>query len=326
MKKNLFKNISLNDFVRKVNEYYHDIEGKDYEKLDPEIFVNEKSNWNYIGKNYLCSGNDNLLKLLDIGSGTGFVPLVLSNFLSSEDTFVCSDISSMMLDICKNNISEHNFSCKHEFKKLNGDKLPFKNQEFDFIFLNSVVHHILDIKLLFNEINRILKKDEFLLIGHEPNSLFAKNFFFWYNYKFFSYFSSPKKAVLDIFKLIGLYEKLKKRSNKKIISSNQSLLNQINKKLSEENILNFDLNYDDLIEIIDFHSPTAGKQDLSRGINVFKLNDKLLNNFNIEYFKTYNHLSKLSTNNLFFKKYDSLLSKLAPKFGSLFFVVLRKNG
>lgn len=66
-------------------------------------------------------------KALDVGCGTGIITDILGKELRLE--IMGCDIKKYLV----NNIP---------FIKINGDKLPFPNHSYDFVFLNDVLHHI----------------------------------------------------------------------------------------------------------------------------------------------------------------------------------------
>lgn len=52
---------------------------------------------------------------MDVGSGTGFVPQLVAPCLKACDLFVCSDVSSTMLQVCKDNLANEGLECGLEF-------------------------------------------------------------------------------------------------------------------------------------------------------------------------------------------------------------------
>jgi len=310
------------EFVLKVNEVYHDVEGSDYQDKHPEVFKDEIDRWQKIGQKFLI-GYFNQIRILDIGSGTGFVPLQICSFLKKEDTFVCSDISQNILDVCQKNVLENNFPCQTIFKKFDGKSFLLDSNQFDFITLNSVLHHIPDFQPFLKEVNRLLKIDGRLIICHEPNKSFFCHRFLWPNYKLFSYLISPKQLLFSVLKRMGLPGLLKNKSN--IGVENQARINQeVNRRLLEMGFIKSPLTHNQIIEIIDIQSPTAGGFHKERGIDILSLVKDYLPNFKVEDFKTYNHLRTLSSRNFLTKWYDQMLAKIYPHAGSSFSVFIRK--
>ena len=94
-------------------------------------------------------------RLLDLGSGTGSFVKVCSKY----------KVSSVGLDLAKDNLNFEN------------DKLPLKDNEFDFITMINLIEHIKDQKNLITEIKRVAKNNAILIIC-TPNFKYAyKNFY-----------------------------------------------------------------------------------------------------------------------------------------------------
>jgi len=86
-----------NRLVLKVNEIFHDVESNHYKYKHPEIFKRERDRW----KRNVIPLIVGTTMILDIGTGTGFVPNTICSRLNKKDAFICSDISKEMLEICK---------------------------------------------------------------------------------------------------------------------------------------------------------------------------------------------------------------------------------
>lgn len=314
------------EFILKVNEIYHDIEGKEYQNKHPEIFQDEASRWREIGNGFLNEKKNKQI-ILDLGTGTGFVPLNIAKFLKENDLFICSDISMNILDICMHNIKHQNFKCNFKFVKLDGKKIPLPSDSVNCITLNSVLHHIPDFDDFFKEVNRILQTNGYLIIGHEPNKLFYAHNFLWNNYKLVSALFDPKRIVAEIlqkFRLMDFFMKLYGYFSSDV-KSYRSLAKKVNIRLLEDKLIKKELSAHQIAEIVDIHSPTAGfYYHANRGIEMDRILSEYLPNFRLIYIETYNHLCKISNKNKFTKKYNNFLKKKYPEKGATFLVVLRK--
>ena len=95
---------------------------------------------------------------LEIGCSSGKDALKYSDFCSS---YTGIDISDEGIKKAQNkNIPNCTFIC------TDGHKIPFDDESFDFVIVNSLLHH-LDIDSAFKEINRVLNKNG-KLIFREP--------------------------------------------------------------------------------------------------------------------------------------------------------------
>lgn len=312
--------------VLRINELFHDIEQADYDDKHDDIFVDEKKRWERFGENFL-KHNENAITVLDIGSGTGFVPMNLAQYLKAKDVFVCSDISQNILNVCKEKVERKKFYCNLKFVKTNGLEVDIPSESVDFITLNSVLHHIPDFTAFFKEANRLLKKNGMIVIGHEPNQLFFHDKLLWSNHKILDFIFNPRRVVLNISKKIGIFDLLRKlylkASNKK--GKHDELISKINKQLIEEKLIKNTLSGDEIFSLIDVHSPASKSHEKEKGFDITKLMEAYLPNFKIDYVETYNHLGKVSSRNSFFKKIDLFLRKKYPTKGSSFLVVFAKN-
>lgn len=104
------------------------------------------------------------LTILDLGSGEGGTSIAFSG----HNKVFGYDLSLIRLERQKDNSA---------YFKINGNalKLSFKNNSFDLIILQDVIEHLPDIKLLINEIQRVLKPRGMIYIS-TPNKYSIFNF------------------------------------------------------------------------------------------------------------------------------------------------------
>jgi len=84
-------------------------------------------------------------KILDIGTGSGVIAHEIGKI--SKNVFA--------VDVGDERIIKSNYA----FKKINNEKLPFKNREFDIVISNHVMAHVKSNELHLKEIKRVLKDD-----------------------------------------------------------------------------------------------------------------------------------------------------------------------
>lgn len=117
--------------------------------------------------------------ILDIGSGTGNVIQYYKEFVGGGN-IVASDpfVSMLKYSIQKGRSPEHNVICVAEF-------LPFKNNSFDHVVANGILHHIADPYQAVKEMIRVACKniliDDITVLNKES----------WYGKRFLS------KLILD---------------------------------------------------------------------------------------------------------------------------------
>lgn len=305
----------------RVNEIFHDTEGKEYQKKHVDIFTGEVVRWQNTAKKYFQEYKSPI-NILDIGTGTGFIPLNTAEYLSENDKFICSDISQEMLDVAKKNIAAHSFNCKFDFLKLDGREINVN--EITIITMNSVVHHIPNLKLFFSQINKIVSPGGRIIIGHEPNKLFYNQKFLVNLYMFLQTFSSLKKFATTFARITRINILLKKILKHK--KDKSKIVSEINQVLIKEGTINEELTKNEINKMIDYHSPSAGAEiDKSKGIDIEELRKKYLHDFETEDFETYNFISKMSKRNSLMKRIDNSLSKKYKGKGATFFIVMKKK-
>jgi len=304
--------------VIRTNELYFNLVGEDYGDSTDEILILEPPKWKAMAKKLFTIMPVKNRIVLDIGSGNGFVATVLCPHLTGKDEFICLDVSSKMLDQCKLNLDSRGFNCKLVYKQYDGMLLPFENESVDIITLNSVLHHIFNHDVFLKEAVRILKKDGYLIIGHEANSKFYKNKIIWTLYRILYLLFHPL-SVKDVLRRHGFV----KNGNNSISEKYDKVTDKINDVLLSEGLISERLSGFKINKIIEYHS-----------INGFDVNEinKYLNtggdNFQPMYFKTYNHLYWIFMehyrNPLIFGL-DKILGYLFPKDGKTMLVAFRKS-
>lgn len=308
------KNYADPRLVLRVNELFHDLEGGAYEHAHDEILVLETSRWQRIAEKFLGNlSRKARLKVLDVGSGSGFVPRVLAKFLNIGDSLVCSDISERMLKECRENLKSAKPRCEVIYRKSNGIKLPAEDGEIDLITMNSVLHHLPEPKNFFKEAGRVLKSGGYLLIGHEPNKSFYAQPVVWTFYRCLYLMYHPK-AIFETLSRRGI--NLKKRQSQAPADPTAEAINNI---LFKEGLLGKPLSRPQINELVDYRS--------IEGFSLEEIKTELAG-FSLDHFETYNHLYWIYMQhhkNPFIRALDTVLGNLYPRHGKTFFAVFKKN-
>jgi ubiquinone/menaquinone biosynthesis C-methylase UbiE len=148
----------------------------------------EKSDYNKIAQKYIAAqdvfykdhedltrqvlfqelGNIKNKKILDIGCGDGTDSLKL---LEKGAEVQGIDLSKEMISAAKTK------SKKINFQIASADKLPFKENEFDFVYSRFALHYLDDVDKAIKEIHRVLKKNGFaaILVPHPTGDYAFKN-------------------------------------------------------------------------------------------------------------------------------------------------------
>ena len=137
-----------------------------FNKVSIEDYENNKSLFDPQRQKYVRMLLEGLSKhttskfFLDVGCGTGNI---LRNALPFFKKCIGVDLSyTLMAKVKKRNPSL-------TLTSGTGEELPFKNSLFDCVSLNALLHHIVDIHLVFSEVYRVLKSEGYLYTDHDPN-------------------------------------------------------------------------------------------------------------------------------------------------------------
>ena len=134
-------------------------------------------------KNFLnLSGN---LSALDYGCGTG----LLSRFLKNDfKKITLVDTSQGMINVLNERIKiEEIKNFEPYFLDLLTDKIPFGDEKFDVIYTSMTIHHVNDIKSIFEKFHSLLNQNSYLCIAdldkedgdfHSPDMNFTGHFGF----------------------------------------------------------------------------------------------------------------------------------------------------
>lgn len=105
-------------------------------------------------------------RVLDFGCGTGAFSILGALYSSSVEGV---DISEGLLSCASEYLDENPIS-NLAFTKIDGEKIPFRDDEFDAILLLDTIHHLENPDKLIPELMRVLKPGG-KIICFEPNKL-----------------------------------------------------------------------------------------------------------------------------------------------------------
>ena len=115
--------------------------------------------------------NGSKLNVLDFGCGTGFVSRILTENHFPYQRLVCLDLSQEMLSFAKTKLSgAANVQYANNLNEI-------KDQTFDLITINSVLHHFHDPKKLLHTLQSYLKPGGQIVGGHAPIINFTYNIY-----------------------------------------------------------------------------------------------------------------------------------------------------
>ena len=168
-------------------------------------------------------------KVLDIGCG----------YTANENATVVSDVQDLS-----------NFYKNKKFVKITEKKLPFKDNEFDFVITSHVIEHVDDFQFFISEIERISKKGYIELPTKLGDNLVFENsndhlWMFEYDDNSNILLASKKQEFIEPFVSVSTAKKLEKIFRQSLILEiiwsdkidYKILSNEINGKLKRINFL-----------------------------------------------------------------------------------------
>lgn len=134
---------------------------KDSANLDVRVTIHQRFSTNQYGwMNWVFDHLLNLpanAKILELGSGTGYLWKDNSHRIPSTWDITLSDLSAGMLDSAWRNLVVTGRA--HNFKEIDAQEIPFADETFDAVIANHMLYHVPDRAKAIGEIKRILKTD-----------------------------------------------------------------------------------------------------------------------------------------------------------------------
>lgn len=130
--------------------------------IEENVFLKNLYTDFYITFKNSLAGLSGKRKLVELGSGGGFIKKIIPDVITS--------------DVIKlPNVDKH-FSATH---------MPFKKESIDRFFMLNVIHHIHDVRSFFKEIDRCLKRGGKLIMIEPANTLWGRFFYKHFHYEEF---------------------------------------------------------------------------------------------------------------------------------------------
>lgn len=189
-----YQEVPINLKQKLVNKVFSNVAGK-YDLMNDAMSFGIHRIWKKFLLNQIHPKAD--LRILDMASGTGDLAFSAYQKLNSygyKARIVLADISAEMLDVAKKRAIDKNILPKElEFSVLNGEKLPFTNNEFDYYLIAYGIRNFTHRDKALKEAYRVLDKGGKLLcleFSQVPNPILRKA------YDFYSFNFIPKMGEL----------------------------------------------------------------------------------------------------------------------------------
>ena len=175
-----FEEVDINQKAKKVGDVFHSV-AEEYDLMNDVMSFGMHRLW----KRMLLelSGLSENAIALDIASGTGDIPKLISQKFPSSHIHV-TDINKSMLTLGKERSINENFYQNYSFALASGEKLPYQDQMFDLVTIGFGLRNFTDKQAGLREMKRVLRPGGILLIlefSKPTNSLFSK-IYDWYSF------------------------------------------------------------------------------------------------------------------------------------------------
>lgn len=94
--------------------------------------------------------------ILDVGTGTARIPILIAK-QRSQWQITGIDLSANMLFIGNQNIEQAGLQEQIKLEQVDAKQLPYLDHQFDLVISNSIVHHLSEPLLFFQELQRVLR-------------------------------------------------------------------------------------------------------------------------------------------------------------------------
>ncbi|MBX6365330.1 MAG: class I SAM-dependent methyltransferase [Gemmatimonadetes bacterium] len=298
--------------VKRINAIFHDAEARLYENRHPEIFDGlSELLVRAIGRLSRDRGIGAPRRAVDVGTGTGFMPMTLrrATRAGGDAQWVLCDISYNMLRVARERVTSAGcrvLGCV----AMDAERSALRPGVADLVTASSVLHHLPDPARFVQGCRQILRPGGHMLVAHEPRRGF-----------YASAVSLPARAALQLLRIVGGVRARLRRSGTR--APDRTFWDEVQRGLEGAGFGR--MAPDEVQRLVDYHSPTAGARlDTERGLRPKEL---FGDGWTVVASGTYGHLGKLALKaprRRLLGRIERLLARAFPRSGSLFYVLAER--
>ncbi len=101
--------------------------------------------------------------LLDVGTGTGLIPIRFCQ-RTGFGSVVAIDLATEMLRLAARHVGGCGLNDRVQIERVDAKSMPYEDGRFEAVMSNSIIHHIPDPSLVFAEMLRVLKPGGLLFV------------------------------------------------------------------------------------------------------------------------------------------------------------------
>tara|TARA_B100000287_G_scaffold304342_2_gene287508 strand:- start:1185 stop:1919 length:735 start_codon:yes stop_codon:yes gene_type:complete len=202
-----FKEVDISKKADHVGKVFHSV-AEDYDLMNDVMSLGMHRFWKKVLIE-LSELNEHSV-VLDIASGTGDIPSLISKKFKSASIHV-TDINKSMLTLGRDRAINENFFQNCSFALASGECLPYQDNAFDLVTVGFGLRNFTNKLNGLKEMKRVLKPDGILLIlefSKPTNSIFSK-VYDWYSFniipKLGSIFANDSKSYTYLAESIRMH-------------------------------------------------------------------------------------------------------------------------
>lgn len=309
--------------VRRVNQLYHEFTRDQFDDEHRHRHALEHRFWEGVGRRLSAEMRAGpAWTLVDLASGTGFVPAALARFLRPVDRLLALDLAaaSLLSAAKKHAAVEHGprLTCV----SADAQALPLADGSADCVTLNAALHHLPSPAEALGEVHRVLRPGGLFALGFEPNQAHFGSVALGGLSRGLdraSWYLSPRQNHRRLRGWLGLHAR---SGSGEAGPTAAQIATAINGRLLSDGLIGAPLSEQALLDLVDPHARGA---DRPAGFQPYDLLMEVFDGYEVVEFSSSDYLGAAGRRvPLVRDVVDWLLQRCWPRHGSLFSWLVRK--